>query len=50
MISAAAGLDPARVEAWMRVFAVSEAVLARDAELSTAYVAVLEDRTSRSIR
>lgn len=50
VIAAAAGLDSVRVEAWMRVFAVSEAVLARDAELSAAYAEVLRERTSRFMR
>ncbi len=50
VIADAAGLDPGRVAAWMRVFAVSESVLARDAELAAAYGAVLGERTSRFIR
>lgn len=50
VIADAAGLDVARIQAWMRVFAVSESVLARDAERSAAYRAVLPERTSRSMR
>jgi streptomycin 6-kinase len=50
VIAAATALDVARVQDWMRVFAVSESVLARDAERSVAYRAVLGERTSRSMR
>lgn len=37
LVAAAAGLDVVRVREWMRAFAVSEAVLARDARLFRAY-------------
>lgn len=50
VIAVATGLDPGRIVDWMRVFAVSEAVLARSSGLSTAYLEVLGGRTRRSIR
>jgi streptomycin 6-kinase len=50
VIAAATGLDARRIAAWMRVFAVCEAVLARSAGLSKSYLEVLGERTRRSIR
>jgi streptomycin 6-kinase len=50
LIASAMGLDPARVQAWMHVFAVSESVLAREAELAASYAEVLPNRTRRFIR
>jgi streptomycin 6-kinase len=50
VIATATGLDPGRIAAWMRVFAVCEAVLARSAGLSASYREVLGERTRRPIR
>jgi streptomycin 6-kinase len=50
VVAGAIGLDPGRIEAWMCSFAVSEAVLARSAGLSAAYLEFLGGRTRRSIR
>jgi streptomycin 6-kinase len=41
IVAGAAELSPERVWAWVRVFAISEAVLARDATRANAYHAVL---------
>ncbi len=41
LVAGAAGLDPARVRAWARAFAVSEAVLVTDVERARAHCRVL---------